>query len=108
LPRGKNDIAGEVLVANHTDGSTFVQFSKSPFMLVIGQTTPKRWQVEFPSQDQRYAADGLPPKRLIWLYLPRVLRGEPAPIGWKWTDSSGNWRLANPATGEAIDGFFEQ
>jgi hypothetical protein len=108
LPGGKRDIAGDVLVATGPSGDSFVQFSKTPFPLVIGQATANRWQVEFPPQNKRYSAPGSPPKRLIWLHLPRVLAGKPAPHGWTWSISDNNWRLANPANGEALEGFFAQ
>jgi hypothetical protein len=108
LPGGKHDIAGDVLVATGPEGSSFVQFSKSPFPLVIGQTTSNRWQVEFPAQNKRYSGPGSPPKRLIWLYLSRMLSGNTPPRGWTWTNSESNWRLQNPATGEEVEGFFAQ
>jgi hypothetical protein len=106
LPHGGHNIAGEVVVATGSEGRAYVQFSKSPFPLVIGQATEKRWQVEFPAQNQRYGGSGLPPKRLLWLYLPRVLTGRELPPSWTWKDSDGNWRLENPATREVIEGFF--
>jgi hypothetical protein len=43
---------------------------------------------------------------LIWLYLPRVAFGIAPPSGWTWSDAGGNWRLANSATGEKVEGFF--
>jgi len=108
LPGGKHDIAGDVMVATDPQGRSFVQFSKSPFPLVIAQTTSSRWQVEFPAQNKRYSGPGSPPKRLIWLYLPLVLSGKAPPHGWIWTNSGSNWRLHNPATGEEVEGFFAQ
>jgi hypothetical protein len=108
LPHSEHDIAGEVVVATGPEGRSFVQFSKSPFSLVIGQTTADHWQVEFPPQNKRYAGPGSPPKRLLWLYLPRLLAGGQPPPKWTWRDSDGNWRLENRATGEAIEGFFAQ
>lgn len=108
LAGGKHDIAGDVLVATGPEGKSLVQFSKTPFPLVIGQTTSNRWQVEFPPQNKRYSGPGSPPKRLIWLYLPGVLSGKAAPRGWTWTNSESNWRLENHGTQEAVEGFFAQ
>jgi hypothetical protein len=79
LEHGKTEIAGDVLVATRADGQSFVEFTKSPFSLVIAQASPRQWQVEFPPQNKHYAGPGEPPKRLIWLYLPRVLAGG---FGW--------------------------
>jgi hypothetical protein len=108
LPNSGHDLAGDLVVATAPGGKSFVQFSKSPFPLVIGQTEANRWQVEFPAENKRYGGPGSPPKRLIWLYLPRVLTGKPPPPHWTWKYSDGNWRLENGATGEALEGFFAQ
>lgn len=108
LPHHEREIAGEVLVATGPQGGSFVQFSKSPFTLVTGQTTRRHWQVEFPPQNKHYAGPGTPPKRLMWLYLGRVLAGQPPPDHWTWTNKTGNWDLENPGTGEKIEGFFNQ
>ncbi len=108
LPKGQREIAGEVIVAARKDGNAFVQFSKSPFPLVIARATPGRWEVEFPPQNKRYAGRGAPPRRLLWLYLPRMLAGNPPPPNWTWHEDSNGWRLANRDSGESIEGFFTQ
>jgi hypothetical protein len=108
LPAGRPDVAGELLLATSTDGKGYVQFSKSPFTLVVGQVTAQGWQVEFPPQDKRYAGPGAPPKRLLWLQLPGLVQGKNPPAGWHWSESDGNFRLENPASGEAIEGYFIQ
>lgn len=108
LEQGKREIAGDVLVAIRNDGHAFVQFSKSPFTLVTGQVSSNRWQVEFPPQNKHYAGRGQPPKRLIWLYLPRVLAGIPPPEDWAWREDSSGWRLENGVTGEWLEGYFTQ
>ena len=101
------EIAGEVLVATHSDGRALVQFTKNPFPLVIAQITTTGWQIELPSQNKRYSGRGKPPTRLIWFYLPRALSGGPLPKEWSWhsAENSG-WRLENWRTGEMIEGFF--
>ena len=106
--KGNHDIAGDVLVATGPNDKSFVQFSKTPFPLLIGQTSERHWQVELPPQNKHYAGPGLPPKRLMWLYLPRALEGKPLPPHWRWTESATDWRLENQKTGEAIEGFFAQ
>jgi hypothetical protein len=108
LARGGREIAGDVLVASKNNGEAFLQFSKTPFPLVIAQTTPDRWQVAFPPQNRYYAGRGTPPKRLIWLYLPRVLTGKAPPKHWLWHQDANGWRLQNSATGESLEGFFNQ
>ena len=108
LPRSGHDIAGEVIVATGPQEKSFVQFSKSPFPLVLGQTTADKWQIEFPPQNKHYSGPGSPPRRLIWLYLPLSLEGKALPKHWTWTNSENNWRLENRTTGEKIEGFFAQ
>jgi hypothetical protein len=107
LPGG-HDIAGDVLVATGPANQSFVQFSKTPFPILIGQTSGHHWQVELPTQKKFYSGPGSPPKRLIWLYLPRALLGQALPARWEWKQTETNWRLENHKTGEAIDGFFAQ
>src|SRR5262249_22496427 len=56
------EIAGEILLATRSDGRTFVQFTKTPFPFLIGQTTTNRWQAELPTENRRYSGPGIPPK----------------------------------------------
>jgi hypothetical protein len=106
LQHGTREIAGDLIVATGPDERSFVQFSKSPFPLVIAQRAEKKWAVEFPPQNKHYAGRGAPPLRLIWLYLPRVLTGQPPPKGWIWRSDKEHWHLENPATGESLEGYF--
>ena len=108
LAHGTREIAGDVVVATGPDARAFVQFSKTPFPLVIAQSTKTQWQVEFPPQNKHYAGRGEPPKRIIWLYLPRVLSGQPPPEHWTWQEDPTHWRLENRETGESIEGYFNQ
>jgi hypothetical protein len=109
LPHGKSEIAGEVLVATKNgDSRAFVQFSKSPFPLVVAQIANNRWEIEFPPQHRRYAGSGEPPNRLIWLRIPQVLAGKPPPKNWSWGQTESNWHLENDKTKESVEGFFTQ
>src|SRR3954464_16041006 len=49
MKRDAPEIAGEILLATKADGHAFVQFTKTPFPFLIGQTTSNRWQVELPT-----------------------------------------------------------
>ena len=106
LEHGTREIAGDLVVDTGPDERSFVQFSKSPFPLVIAQATARQWAVEFPPQNKHYAGRGKPPLRLMWLYLPRVLAGHPPPKGWVWRQDNEQWHLENPATGESLEGYF--
>jgi hypothetical protein len=105
--RGGEGVAGEILVATRADGRAFVQFSKTPFPLIIAQETRERWAVEIPPQNKKYAGRGAPPKRLIWLYLARALQGKPPPSNWKWRQDADGWHLETPR-GESVEGYFSQ
>jgi hypothetical protein len=105
---GGEGIAGELLVATRSDGRAFVEFSKGPFPLVVAQSTPQVWTVEFPPQNVHYSGHGLPPQRIIFLYLPRALSGLPLPKHWTWQRlGTGGWRLLNERSGESLDVFLD-
>ncbi len=109
MKRGAPELAGDILMATRPDGRSFVQFSKSPFPLMIAQATANTWEVQVPTQNKRYSGHGRPPARLIWLWLPRVLSGQPPPKGWTWRKLvNGSWRLENPSSGESLEGYFAQ
>src|SRR5262245_61422206 len=44
------ELAGDILLATNISGRTFVQFTKTPFPLVIVQSTTNSWQIEAPSE----------------------------------------------------------
>lgn len=107
VAKHRTEIAGDVTVATRPDGESFVQFSKNPFPVVVGRATAHRWSVDFPSERKHYAGPGSPPKRIIWLYLPRVLNGQAPPDGWSWHMDNMGWHLENPKAQESIEGYFD-
>lgn len=108
VPQGKTEVAGEVIVATGTGGRSFVQFSKAPFSIVIARASSHQWEVQFPPRNKHYSGRGAPPSRLIWLWLPRVLSGEPPPRNWSWRKDDNGWRLENLSNGEFVEGYFAQ
>ncbi|MDB6068197.1 MAG: hypothetical protein JWR26_4405 [Pedosphaera sp.] len=107
--QGAPELAGDILVATRNDGRALVQFSKTPLPLVIAQSTPNSWEVESPVENKRYSGRGQPPARLIFLYLPKMLTGQPPPRGWSWHSLENHgWHLENSATGESLEGYFSQ
>src|SRR5277367_557519 len=104
--RHSPEIAGDLFVAINPDGRSFVQFTKTPFPMVIAQTTADAWQIEDPRAKRIYAFRGRPPAGLIWLQLPASLGGK-TPKKLRWTqDAQGEFRLENPSSGEVLDGFL--
>jgi hypothetical protein len=100
------ELAGEVLLATKAPGRSFVQFTKTPFPLVTTQTTGTSWEARIPVRNQRYSGRGRPPQRLLWLYLPKAMAGEPLPGNLRWQRQGETWRLENTARSEYIEGFF--
>jgi hypothetical protein len=105
--RTSPEIAGELLLATRTDGSAFVQFTKTPFPFIIAQSTSNRWQLEIPPQNKRYTEPGKPPARIVWFQLVNALAGKPLAHGWTWHDSGTNWELKN-SSGESLAGYLSQ
>lgn len=101
------EIAGEVMIASHEDKRAFVQFSKTPFPILVAQTTPGRWEMTFIPEQRTFGGGGRPWPRFPWLYLAPALRGEALPEQLIF-DSVGvdGWRLENRSTGEVIEGTF--
>ena len=102
------EIAGEILVATRPDGRAFVQFSKNPFTLAIAQSTRKGWQVEQPTEKKFYSGHGKPPHRLILLYLPRMMTGEPPPKGMTYEKVNDGYRVVNQKNGASLEAYFTQ
>lgn len=119
---GAAGLAGDLLVAAHADGRTFVQFSKTPFPLVLAQTTSRGWQIHFAPNNRTLRAAGPPPPRLLWLHLAAgLLNGTPPPrnierrgpeaesaaaVAALPVPPAGTWRWVNRATGETLEGFL--
>ena len=105
--KGAAEIAGELLVAVNPDGRSFVQFTKTPFPMVIAQTTSNSWQIQDVRKNKIYSFRGHPPARLLWLQLPRCLTGGSPPKNWKWERlENGSFRFQNLSSGESLEGYL--
>ncbi len=100
------EIAGEILLATQANGNAFIQFTKTPFPLVIAQQTTNRWQIQFPTENKRYSGSGRRPSRLIWLWLSQAFAGKLPAEKWSWQVDENGWRLENRATGELLQGYL--
>ena len=101
------ELAGDLVLAGHMDGRSVVQFSKTPWSLVLAQTTRTHWFVEFPTRRLSFAGRRPAPPRFIWLYLPAALAGEALPAHLLFQRKpDGGWRLKNTRTGETVEGFL--
>jgi len=104
---GSSDLAGELIFAKRADGSSALQFIKTPLPLVSAQTRETRWTITFVADNRTVSGRGVPPAQLLWLHLASALKGESpkAPLRFS-QDTSANWKLENSETGEAISGFL--
>jgi len=101
------EIAGELLVATHSDGRAFLQFTKTPLPLVVAQTTSNAWRIQFVAEGKSWSAPGKPPAQLAWLQLLRCVRDSAPPANWHWRPrDDGHWRLENNVTGEMLEGYL--
>ena len=101
------ELAGELLLATHADGRTWLEFTKTPLTLVQGRTDAHGWRAQFPTRGRAFSGRNAAPRTIGWLHLASCLEGRPPPDGWSFAVKPGDaWRLENAATGEVIDGFF--
>lgn len=101
------ELAGEIVLAQNSDGRSSLQFTKTLLPVVLAQTTKTNWLIQFPPQQIGFTGRGQPPQRFTWLYLSAGLTGEKLPENFQFTRSPDNgWRLENRRTGEFIEGFL--
>jgi len=101
------EIAGELLVATHRNGQTFLQFTKTPLPLVVARVTTNRWQIEFVTDHREFSGHGKPPSQFGWLHLARCVAGTAPPAKWRWEKfPDDRWRLENLISGETFEGFL--
>lgn len=102
-----SDLAGELIFARHTDGSSSLQFIKTPLPLVSAQVRGPRWTITFIADNRTVSGKGTPPVPLLWLHLASALNGISPPLPLKFSrERDATWQLANPETGESISGFL--
>ena len=104
---GNSDLAGELIFAQRPDGSSALQFIKTPLPLVSAQTRETRWTITFVADNRTVSGKGVPPAQLLWLHLASALKGESSKPPLQFSrDAAGNWKLENSETGETISGFL--
>jgi hypothetical protein len=106
-PKARDELAGELICATNANGNCFVQFSKNPFPIATARIAGPRWQMAFGTANHLWSGEGPPPARLVWFQLPRALAGAMPPGAWQFEHLRDSWwRLANPLTGESLEGRF--
>src|SRR5437667_5622 len=101
------EIAGELLVATHRTGETYLQFTKTPLPFVVARITTNRWHIEFVTEHREFSGYGQPPSQFGWLHLAACVAGTAPPAQWRWEIfPNDRWRLENRTSGETFEGFL--
>jgi len=104
--RSKPEIVGDLLLSSDQNGNAYLEFSKA-FPIVHARLMPNAWQIEFPPQNKRYAAPGLPPARISWLQLLRAWTGGEVEKSWNISERTETTiTFSNATTGETIEAHF--
>jgi hypothetical protein len=106
---GAPELAGTLLLASREDGEDFIRFSKEPLDIVMARRCPEGWRLDIGGAQKRFGGRGAPPSRIGWFQLADAVFRHRWGSGWSWHETdSGRWRLANPRTGEQLEGFFRE
>ncbi len=102
------ELAGELLVAHHSNGSQFVQFSKQGLPLVTARTTTNAWEITSSLRAHGWSrpmGSTGPPDRVLWFQLRELPPHPGSHSRWqRQTEPDGAWKLLNPLTGETLIG----
>lgn len=105
--RDAPEIAGDVIVATHPNGS-LIRFSKT-LPIVNARWEGDLWEAEFPPQDKRYSGRGNPPKKIAWFNFLKGLEGRELPEDWVFTEGGdGSAVLVQRKTGERLEVHFNK
>jgi hypothetical protein len=94
----ESDLAGELILAIHSDGSSALQFIKTPLPLVSAQTKGDRWTIRFFAENRTLSGRGTPPAQLLWLRVAPTLRAK--------IETGGDWEVRNAHSDQSISGFL--
>lgn len=104
--RDAPELVGELLVAHHPDGSQLVQFSKQGLPLVTARSATNGWWIGSSLRKSSYSGRGTATDRVPWFLVDRLPPTAPASTRWQLTTNhDGSWRLANPRSGEMLEGI---
>ncbi len=106
---GRNfpELGGELVVVTGNEGRCMIQFVKTPVPMVLAQTTPAQWRMEFPPRRMAYTGPKPAPIDFTWLFIPAALAAEPLPDGLRFErKANDSWRLENTRSGETVEGFL--
>jgi hypothetical protein len=96
-----------LVVAARGDRELFAQFTKGPIVVATARADGTGWELDFAMAERRVARRGKPNARFALFQLARVVNQAGLDPAWSFTgDEGGSWRLANPQTGEWLEGVW--
>ena len=102
------EVVGDLVVAVRAEGEMFAQFSKAPLTVAVACADATQWELDLAMFQRRLTGRGTPDNRFAFFQLARQIGHLELPAPWVFsTEADGRWRLANPRTGEYLEGFWE-
>jgi len=102
-PKDRPRVAGDILLALHSNGDRFIELTKTPVVIFSAQTHGQQWSLSTIDRDRAVRGRGQPTERFVWFYLPQYLADKSAlPSGWEVSDQGDMVDFSNPKTGETI------
>jgi hypothetical protein len=108
--KNRPELAGDLLLATNDNGNYLIQFTKTPFTVATVRVENGQWQIQFGDGHRAWSGRGAPPSgRFAWFQITRSLGQTGPQPPWKFTRRpDDSWGLANPRTGETLEGVFFQ
>jgi hypothetical protein len=104
------EIAGDVLVAFHTDGTRYIQFSKGGLPILSARASKDGWMLSSSLRKGTFGGHSSPPNSIVWFQVPTVSHPGPSAIKPPWvleTAENGGWILRHLRSGERLEGLGE-
>lgn len=102
------EVAGDLLVAFHTDGTRYIQFSKGGLPILSARASEEGWVLNSSLRKGTFGGRSSPPNSIVWFQVPTGLNPSPSVIKPPWvleTSESGGWILRHPRSGERLEGL---
>jgi hypothetical protein len=102
------EIAGELLVASHSNGARYIQFSKGGLPILTARESTEGWSIRSSLRRGVFGGHGHPPGSILWFQVPSLPRTNAVAVKSPWqieSSDGGGWILRHPRTGERLEGL---
>jgi len=102
------EIAGELLVAVHSDGTRYLQFSKGGLPILSARASLEGWSLQSSFRKGAWGGRGRPPASILWFQVPLFPFGNSPALKPPWVLASidgERWVLHHTRTGERLEGL---